>query len=107
MKALKSLGLFLLIAGIVPVTSSCSEEFNIPEITQDTEINLDLSADFGISKLTYYPGKTTDEISLLPLNRVQFARHIKFPAGGICTIYPDSVVVKTANQHKLKIIFKK
>lgn len=105
MKTLKCLGKFLLIAGISVALSSCDFVYQVSEITQDTVLSLKMPSDNIIDQVSIVRTAIVDEIVINRQLCVEdYAVHL--PAGGIYTVYPDSVVVTTANKHKLNIIFK-
>lgn len=105
MKTLNCLGKFLLIAGSSIALSSCNFEYQVSEITRDTELQLKIPSNNSINEVSIVRTAIIDKIVI--------KRHlcvddyvVRLPAGGIYTVYPDSVVATTANQHKLNIIFK-
>lgn len=98
--------MFLLAAGISVALSSCNVKYEVSEITQDTIMQLNIASEKKVYYVSLIRGKVVDKLLIRASGDLR-DKTVEFPAGGICTIYPDSVVVKTANQHKLKIIFKK
>lgn len=105
MKTLKCLGKFPLIAGISVALSSCNFEYRVSEITRDTELQLKIPSNNSVNEVSIVRAAIVDKIVIRRQLCVDdYIVHL--PAGGIYTVYPDSVVVTTANQHKLNIIFK-
>lgn len=107
MKTLKFLNRFLLLAGTVVVFASCNEkDMEVSEINQNKEICLAISKEEKIRRVEISFGAVIDKI-VIDYGYRLFSSTIKLPAGGIYTTYPDSIVVMTANQHKLNIKFRK
>ena len=84
---------------------SCSADISISEITEDTQVTVFKTSTKPVLKgFTIKHGRTADEIAIRAYD--MFDKNISLPAGGFYTFYEDSIIVRTANQHKLKILYK-
>lgn len=104
---MKNLNFFAKIAlGVVFAVCfcSCGPTISLSEITEDTQFTAFKTSSKPIVKgFSIAHGKTADEITI-SVKEYADAR-ISLPAGGFYTFYEDSIIVRTANQHKLKIVF--
>lgn len=81
---------------------SCDPDISISEITEDTQVTAFKTSTKPVLKgFTIKHGKTADEIVIKAYNF--WDKDISLPAGGFYTFYEDSTIIRTANQHKLKI----
>lgn len=82
---------------------SCDSIISISEITENTQFTAFETPSKPTIKgyiITY--GIPADEITISVREYDDVT--IRMPAGGFYTFYEDSIIVRTANQHKLKIL---
>ena len=100
---LRAFGMIALVLSLV----SCVQEYEIQEITEDTTINLgwEYSDKNYIDKINICYTDIRMKLALTQENIIGYSKTLILPGKCSYCIYRDSIVITTANAHKLKIDF--
>lgn len=100
---LRAFGMIVLILSLV----SCGKEYEIQEITDDTTMNLgwEYSDKNYVDNIDIYYTDIRMKLTLTRENILGYSKTFILPRNCRHCIYQDSIVITTANAHKLKINF--
>lgn len=102
---MKKLNFFVKTFGMfVFATCFCScLKINVPEITEDTVISFEKPSSQKFLGISMSHCDAYDEVEVD--FRGDGDKTITFPKGGFYTFYEDSLVVITANKHKITVLY--
>lgn len=100
---LRAFGMIALVLSLV----SCSPKCEIQEITEDTTMNLGWEYSDGtyVDKINICYTDIRMKLTLSRKNIMGYSKTFILPRNCRYCIYQDSIVITTANAHKLKIDF--